>query len=137
MRVKAREAAMKILFGTEAEKNGADYDFTVESVLKEYELTAKDNDYIESLLAGVRANLPAIDEQIAAFSRGWRIDRLTGIDRSILRIAVYEMFFDNAPLKPSIAINEAVELAKVYGTDDSARFVNGVLGAMSRKTKND
>ena len=74
----------------------------------------------------------SIDEIISEKSHGWKISRMAAIDRSILRLAVYEMKYIE-DVTPGIVINEAVELAKKFGTDESARFVNGVLGAMVDK----
>jgi len=67
---------------------------------------------------------------ITSVSKEWKIERMAAIDRNVTRIAAYEMKFAQEKLTPNIAINEAVEIAKKYGTDDSARFVNGILGAM-------
>ena len=82
------------------------------------------------LVQGTGANLAAIDQIIGESSREWKIWRMSGIDRNVTRVAVYEMRFSEEKLTPNIAINEAVELAKKFGTDDSGRFVNGILGAM-------
>ena len=124
---------MKILFAADIGTD-TDIDLTVETATEDEKVSTREKDYIDSVMAGVSENRAAIDEKIAEFAKGWRLERMAGVDRSIMRIAVYEMFFATNKLKPSIAINEAVELAKGYGTDDSARFVNGVLGAMARAT---
>lgn len=87
------------------------------------------NDYIKDGYAGVLANLPAIDEMISAASKGWKLSRLARVTLSLLRLAVYEMCFAKLPYH--IAINEAVELAKVYGEDKSPAFINGVLNKIA------
>ncbi|MDD3237747.1 MAG: transcription antitermination factor NusB [Candidatus Gastranaerophilales bacterium] len=84
-------------------------------------------DYILKVVDSYRDNHESIDEQIKKFAHGWDINRLVKIDKDILRIAIAEMLFvKEAPLK--VIIDEAVELAKKYSTDDSASFVNGILG---------
>ncbi len=88
--------------------------------------------YALELVGGVSAHQPQIDEKIAAYAIDWRVDRMAGVDRNILRIAVYEMFFAHELIVPNIAIDEAVELAKAFGTDETPRFVNGILGNMAR-----
>lgn len=88
--------------------------------------------YAQDVLNGVLANNEAIDTKIGEFAIDWTLDRMPAVDRNILRIAVYEMFFAEDKLVPNVAINEAVEIAKIYGTDDTPRFINGVLGKMVR-----
>lgn len=89
-------------------------------------------DYALGLIRGVEANQAAIDERLEGASENWALSRMPIVDRSILRLAVYEMFHcDDVPV--SVSINEAVELAKGFGgEDDSPRFVNGVLGRIAR-----
>lgn len=89
-------------------------------------------EYAESLVRGVMEHRDDIDERLAATSENWSIDRMPVVDRALLRLAVYEMaYVDDVPV--SVAINEAVELAKIYGgEDESSRFVNGVLGRIAR-----
>ena len=119
------------MFGADVGGN-ADFELTVTAATEDEKLSEADKRYIDSVIVGVRENQTAIDDSIAAFAKGWRLERMTSVDRNIIRLAAYEMFYGADKLKPSIAINEAVELAKSYGTDDSVRFVNGVLGAMAR-----
>ena len=71
-----------------------------------------------------------IDSLISACSKDWKLKRMATVDRNVTRMAVFEIRFAEEKLAPKIAINEAVELAKKYGTDDSGRYVNGILGAM-------
>ena len=89
-------------------------------------------EYAESLVRGVVEHRETIDNLLAATSENWSVERMPVVDRALLRLAVYEMVYvDEVPV--SVAINEAVELAKVYGgEDDSSRFVNGVLGRIAR-----
>ena len=96
-------------------------------------LTAKkDFAFIEANVKGTRAHLDDIDAIISAhLKEGWQLARLMATDRNILRLAVFEMKFVQPPIPKGILINEAVELAKKYGNDDSPRFVNGILEAIS------
>ena len=87
---------------------------------------------IKDVLNGVLANSEAIDARISEYAIDWTLERMPAVDRNILRVAVYEMFFAAEKLVPNVAINEAVEIAKIYGTDDTPRFINGVLGKMVR-----
>ena len=96
-------------------------------------LTKKDLGYIESSVKGTRAHLEEIDALITThLKEGWQLSRIMAADRNILRLAVYEMKFVEPTLPKNIVINEAVELAKKYGTDDSSRFVNGILESISK-----
>ena len=80
---------------------------------------------------GVLANLDKLDETLASYSKKWKLNRLPKVSLTVLRLALYEMeFVDDLP--DSVAINEAVELAKKYGSQEDASFINGVLGAVSR-----
>lgn len=84
-------------------------------------------DYADELIRGVKARAPEIDGLIQAASQRWKIDRMAMVDRNLLRMAVFEMKYLPSPLKPSIVINEAVDLAKKFGTNESGSFVNGIL----------
>ena len=81
---------------------------------------------------GAEANLAAIDDMIASHSHHWSANRISRVARSVMRLAVYEMLYDD-DIPVSVAINEAVELAKKYGGDDDASFINGVLGSIARE----
>lgn len=134
----AREAAFKALFqldfNFEEEQREACEESAIETMFEDNpRLTKKFLPYIEDAVKGTRAHLAEIDEIIMVhLKQGWQLSRLMAADRNILRLAVYEMKFVEPPLPKSIAINEAVELAKKYGTDDSGRFVNGILEAISK-----
>lgn len=85
--------------------------------------------FVAQLVAGVWSNKQAIDDILSTYLKGWKTDRLSRVDHQILRIATFEMiFWDESPVK--VAVNEAIELAKYFGTEDSGKFVNGVLGKM-------
>jgi N utilization substance protein B len=88
--------------------------------------------YAAELVHGVVGRKPWIDRQLASYLKGWQMDRLSRVDRAILRLAAYEMIFrDDVPAK--VVVNEAIELAKHFGSEESGKFVNGVLGKMLSK----
>jgi N utilization substance protein B len=92
---------------------------------------AEDTEFTEQVLSALRERLAEIDGLIAAASRNWRLDRMAAVDLSLIRLATVELLLETAP--PSVVLNEAVELAKEYGTDTSASFVNGVLDGVLRR----
>jgi len=128
-RTRARRQALQILYQR---------DITGESVShilaqKSYSLEdGEPDEYCRELVAGVERYLTGLDETIGDVSENWAVSRMPLVDRNILRIATYEILYD-AEVPPSVAINEAVELAKVYGGEDSSKFVNGVLGKIASK----
>jgi N utilization substance protein B len=104
----------------------------VEGRLLEAELPENGARFARELVLGVHNHKPELDSLIERYAPEWPVDQIAIIDRNILRIAMYEILFDkDTPLK--VAINEAVELAKRFGSDSSSRFVNGVLGSMVDK----
>ena len=125
----ARESALALLYSSDITEQSAT------DIIEAGQYPAEDIDfapYAESLVLGVSEKLEEIDAKLAAVSENWTLERMPVVDRAILRLAVYEMLYvDSVPV--SVAINEAVELAKAYGgEDDSPRFVNGVLGRIAR-----
>ena len=91
----------------------------------------EDQAYIQEKYLTVREKLPLIDERLNSISEGWKTARMSRVDLAILRLAVYEMAYDEK-VPTGVAINEAVELAKRFGTDASGPFVNGLLGRIAR-----
>lgn len=89
------------------------------------------NHYTAELVEGVWANRARIDEILARYAEGWTIDRMPGVDRAVLRLGVYELLW-REDVPAAVAIDEAVELVKMLSTDESPRFVNGVLGRVLR-----
>jgi N utilization substance protein B len=81
--------------------------------------------FAESLLAGVRRHRDAVDRNLGEIARNWKLSRMAATDRNVLRLGAYEILFTETPDR--VAINEAIELAKRYGTNNSSQFVNGVL----------
>ena len=105
-----------------------------ESPVKHKALSAAAFQFTRDLVKGVLSYRHEIDQLIALYAPEWPVDQMSIIDRNVLRIAIYELGADDGtPVK--VAINEAVELAKLYGSDSSARFVNGVLGTLVERLK--
>lgn len=135
----AREMALKIIFQVDLVHSNVDeassFTFQVEDVLQ-YNNCDNIIAFSQELVKGVLANLSEIDNLIKSNANHWSLERMANIDRNILRIAVYEIvFIDNIP--KSVSINEAVELAKKYSTENSFGFVNGVLGKIEKKSNQD
>lgn len=92
-------------------------------------LDDENKEFVRSILAGIMAHADEIDVKISAYAPNWPLAQMSIVDRNILRIGVYELYFnDQIPAK--VAINEAIEVAKTYGGQSSGKFVNGILGAM-------
>lgn len=89
--------------------------------------------YALLLVNGVMEHLAEIDSKMSEFATDWSVERMPATDRNILRVAVFEMLHEQPALPAGVAINEAVEIAKSYGTDESPRFINGVLGKLAKK----
>ncbi len=129
MRRQSREIALQILFQAEFTPQLSPSDI---AQLYEESVDRETLDYAEELIEGVSQHKIQIDAKIQAASRHWKIDRMAGVDRNILRLSVYELKFAAHPLKENIVIDEAVEIAKKFGTTDSGAFVNGVLDQISK-----
>ncbi len=123
----ARECAVKALYSFEFNKE-ADPVLFFATVCTEGEIPT--NDFAASLFTGVVENREAIDAKIAENAKGWKLDRIAKMSLSIMRLCVYELLFTEVP-RP-VAINEAVELAKLYDTDDAPAFINGILNAVGK-----
>ena len=112
-RRQAREIALQSLF--QLDFNECEVDSAIENVLSHKKLHEADCDFVRILVSGTRENLESIDKMIAEKSKDWKIERMSAIDRNIVRLAIFEMKFSSDKLVPNIAINEAVELAKKFG----------------------
>lgn len=120
-----RRLAIDILFGSDVTGTVAS------SVLAEWlEAGREVPTFTRELVEGVGRNLEAIDRTIGSHSQGWRVGRMAALDRTILRVATYELLF-SADVPIAAAIDEAVRAAKELSTEDSGRFVNGVLGKVA------
>lgn len=129
-RRKARENAIKMLY--QLEMSG----YSVEDCIKIYWDGHEENDevkeYANYIVRGVNANINEIDEKIQSLSKNWQLSRMHKVDKAIIRLGAFELLFvEDVPFK--VAIDEAVELAKKFGTEDSKRFVNGILDSFYKK----
>ena len=98
--------------------------------LEDEEASEKDITYVNHKAEDIMTHLPKIDEAINAVAKGWKTSRMGKVDLTIIRLAVYELKYED-DIPTGVAINEAVELAKKYGTETSASFVNGVLAKLA------
>ena len=127
VRHRARIAALQALF--EIDCTAHQPLVVVERRLDEADLPEPGVEFVRELVKGVEANREELDRLIARYAPEWPVDQIAIVDRNILRMAIYEILYrGDTPTK--VAINEAVELAKEFGSDSSGRFVNGVLGSL-------
>jgi len=121
-RRKARKRALDFLYEADIRSSNA-----IELIATREESELSERDYIMELLVGVDSNKAKIDELITTYAQGWDMDRMPAIDRNILRIALFEILFKN-DLDDQIAASEAIEIATELSTEDSAKYINGILG---------
>ena len=126
-RTKARKRALDILFESEAR---GDDPLTVLTQRRETDDAPPVSDYAALLVEGVVAHRERIDQLLAEHAEGWTLQRMPPVDRAVLRMGLYELLWASDVPDP-VVIDEAVELAKDLSTDDSPRFVNGVLGRIA------
>ena len=127
-RRKARATALQVLY--EIDSVGHETESVLTHLLTREDLSEENASFVREVVKGVIQNKKEIDSNIQNFAPAWPIEQIPVVDRNILRLAIFEVLFDNkVPVK--VAINEAVELAKTFGSDNSPRFVNGVLGSVS------
>jgi N utilization substance protein B len=127
----ARDYAVQFLYQCEAEKIFYFSEAHYVSFATHFRLPVEAQAYARQLVAGVLRNLDSIDEEIANVAKNWKISRMAVTDRSVLRVAIFELTEKLAPRK--VAINEAIDLAKKYGSQHSGPFVNGLLDSISKK----
>ncbi|HUT67434.1 MAG TPA: transcription antitermination factor NusB [Dehalococcoidales bacterium] len=127
-RHKARTIALQALY--EVDSVARRPEAVVERLLAETDLSEENNSFVRELVEGAIRNKDDIDRNIQRFAPAWPVEQIAMVDRNILRLAIFEILFDNkVPVK--VAISEAVELAKTFGSESSAKFINGVLGSVS------
>lgn len=131
-RKRAREGAMKLLY--QMELNDDFSDESKEVYLENFTFNDSETEYIVDAFGQIKESLEEIDKHISIHLEGWNINRLAKIDLTILRIAVYEIVY-RKDIPVEVSINEAIEIAKKYSTDESFKFINGILGEFVRATK--
>jgi N utilization substance protein B len=128
-RTRSRRQALQILYQRDITGDG------IALILNTKAYSTEDGEpdgFCRELLGGVEEHSEFIDEMIGLVSENWSVSRMPLVDRNILRLATYEILYE-FDVPASVAINEAVELAKVYGGEDSSKFVNGVLGRIAER----
>jgi N utilization substance protein B len=130
-----RIIALQTLFEQDFRHAAGDAEFDLEAVLARniarYQATVDDKDFIEQLVRGVDKRVQELDTELQPVAPEWPIDQIARMDRVILRIGLYELKHEK-DVPPKVVINEAVELAKAFGSENSSKFVNGVLGTVLR-----
>ena len=131
-RTEAREQAFKLLYSMEIQKENEEEQ--IELYFEANEISEdKTKDYIKDIWSGISKYKDEINEKISAnLKSDWKLERLSKVDLSLLKLAIYEMLYKKIPFK--VAINEVLELAKKYGEDNSTAFINGILASI---VKND
>ncbi len=135
LRRKSRELALQFLYGQDLQKDFCGSD-VLEKKLDEFcvcfQADSKSLPYALQLVSGICARQQELDSALARCSHNWRIERMAAVDRNILRIAAYEMLHgDDVP--PTVAINEALEIAKRYAEPEAISFINGILDGLQEK----
>ncbi|MDX2775801.1 transcription antitermination factor NusB [Streptomyces caniscabiei] len=131
-RIVALQTLYEYEFRTQSEDTSVDVDEILGRNLERYEEAIEDKSFVEDLVKGVIAEQADLDAKIQPIAPDWPIEQIARIDRSVLRMGLYELLHLSAIVPPKVAINEAVELAKAFGSDNSSKFVNGVLGTAYR-----
>ena len=127
----SREIALQVLYQMEFDPN-----LTPIQGLRQYEDHFKNDqtsmDYSQKLIAGIKEHLPQIDDTIQKFSINWKISRMSHVDRNIIRLSIFEMLYLKDEVPKNASINEAIEIAKKFGSEDSGHFINGILDQISK-----
>ena len=130
----SRSIAMQSLYEWDFLDKKSDLEKIIERNIEEFGPGLEDESFIWQLVIGVVANLKEIDEIIAKAAPQWPISQISIVDRNVLRIGIYELLYgDKVAVPPKVAINEAIELAKSFGGDNSGKFTNGVLGTVYKE----
>ena len=126
-RRKARELALQALFYMEVNPNG--FEEKLDLYCRDFAPSKEIRPFFETLVRGVNTDRERIDEIIERYSANWKIRRMSGVDRNVLRMAVYELIFcEDIPYK--VSINEAIDVGKKFGTEESGGFINGILDSI-------
>jgi N utilization substance protein B len=125
-----REIAFQTIYQVDVGKN--EVNTAIRERFIDTVVNDKDQVFCRNLIMGTLEKLPEIDAIIEKYAIDWKVERMLSVDRNILRLAVYEMHFSDTPAK--VALNEALELAKIFGSVESPKFINGILGQIIKKT---
>lgn len=124
-RRQARETALQAMFQIDLGK--IEPEFALKNTAEEFGAGSQELEFARQLVTGTLEHIDKIDDTISRVSKEWQLSRMANVDRNIMRLALYEILFrDDIP--DNVSVNEAVELAKIFGGADSGKFVNGILG---------
>lgn len=131
-RIVALQTLYEFEFRTQSQDSSVVVDEILDRNLERYDSAIDDKGFVRELVEGVIAKQGTLDTTIQPIAPDWPIEQIARVDRSILRMGLYELLHRSDKVPPKVAINEAVELAKAFGSDNSSKFVNGVLGTAYR-----
>lgn len=131
-----RIVALQTLYECEFRTQAGDPSVNPEEVMlrnmDRYESAIDDTDFVRELVQGVVTHQDELDDKLQPMAPEWPISQIARVDRTILRLGLFELLYRGEVVPPKVAINEAVELAKAFGSDNSSKFINGVLGTAFR-----
>ncbi len=130
-----RIVALQSLYEYEVRTGAGDavgVDELVRRNLERYESEIEDKDFVATLVRGVLDHTEELDEKLQPLAPEWPLSQIARVDHAVLRLSLYELLYLHETVPPKVAINEAVELAKSFGSDNSSKFINGVLGTAYR-----
>ena len=131
-RIVALQTLYELDFRREAGDTSIDLGLVLKRNISRYESTVDDVFFIEQLVRGVTQRETELDEELRPLAPEWPLEQIARMDRAVLRIGLYELKYED-DVPPKVVINEAVELAKAFGGDNSSKFINGVLGTALKK----
>lgn len=131
-RIVALQTLYEYELRVQSQDTTANADEIISRNLSRYQSAIDDTEFVSALTRGVIQHQEELDSKIQPIAPEWPIDQIARVDRAVLRLGLYELLFSANTVPPKVAINEAVELAKAFGSDNSSKFVNGVLGTAYR-----
>lgn len=131
-RIVALQTLYEFEFRTQSEDPDVDIDEILARNLERYESAIDDTKFVGDLTKGVIKRTKSLDEILQPMAPEWPLEQIARVDRTVLRLGLYELLHNSKKVPPKVAINEAVELAKAFGSDNSSKFINGVLGTAYR-----
>jgi len=131
-RIVALQSLYEFEFRTQAEDASVSIDEILERNLERYKDEIDDTEFVTTLLKGIIEKQAELDDQLTPLAPEWPLSQVARIDRNILRLGLFELLHRSEQVPPKVVINEAVELAKAFGSDNSSKFINGVLGTAYR-----
>ncbi len=131
-RIVALQTLYEFEFRSQSEDPSVDVDEILSRNLERYETAIDDTAFVRDLVNGVLGVQQELDSKIQPIAPEWPLEQVARVDRTVLRLGLYELLYRGDSVPPKVAINEAVELAKAFGSDNSSKFINGVLGTAFR-----